>query len=128
MVQVARKVASYFSEASVIRLRSAWPVRSPFVPQVFIAMLEALLPSLETGAPVLSRSVVSPFGEGDIGTQLTAIQKAHPETSIGSYPRFDGNRFSTEIVIRSRDEAPAEAAEKAILAMIAEIAADKAAD
>lgn len=97
------------------------------VPQVFVAMLEALLPTLTTGTPVLSRSVASPFGEGDIGTQLTAIQKAHPETSIGSYPRFDGTRFSTEIVIRSREETTAEAAERDILAMIAEIATAKAA-
>ena len=97
------------------------------VPQVFIAMLEVLLPTLETGSPILSRSVASPFGEGDIGTQLTAIQKAHPETSIGSYPRLDGTRFSTEIVIRSREEATAAAAEKDILAMIGEIAAAKAA-
>lgn len=98
------------------------------VPQVFIAMLDALLPTLKTGVPLLSRSVVSPFGEGDIGTQLTAVQKAHPDTSIGSYPRFDGQRFSTEIVIRSREEAPAVAAEKDILSMISEIAASKAAD
>lgn len=97
------------------------------VPQVFVAMLDVLLPTLETGAPVLSRSVASPFGEGDIGSRLSAIQKAHPETSIGSYPRFDGNRFSTEIVIRSRDEAPAAAAERDVLAMIADIAAAKAA-
>ncbi|HVK90467.1 MAG TPA: competence/damage-inducible protein A [Mycoplana sp.] len=97
------------------------------VPQVFVAMLDALLPTLESGSPVLSRTVASPFGEGDIGTPLTAIQKAHPDTSIGSYPRFDGTRFSTEIVIRSREPGPAEAAEKDILAMIAEIAAAKAA-
>ena len=75
---------------------------------------------------MLSRAIVSPFGEGDIGSALGAIQKAHPETSIGSYPRFDGTRFSTEIVVRSREEVPAAAAEKDILAMIAEIAAAKA--
>ncbi|MCF3640074.1 competence/damage-inducible protein A [Rhizobium sp. TRM95111] len=97
------------------------------VPQVFVAMLEALMPDLPAGRPMLSRSVVSPFGEGDIGTALTAIQKAHPETSIGSYPRFDGNRFSTEIVIRSRESTPAEAAERDIMAMIADIAGTKAA-
>ncbi|QRM55302.1 competence/damage-inducible protein A [Sinorhizobium sp. BG8] len=97
------------------------------VPQVFTAMLETLVPTLAAGSPMLSRAVTSPFGEGDIGTQLAAIQKAHPETSIGSYPRFDGNRFSTEIVIRSREEAPAEAVERDVLAMIAEIAAAKSA-
>ena len=96
------------------------------VPQVFTAMLGEVVPTLQGGVPMLSRSVASPFGEGDIGTQLGEIQKAHPETSIGSYPRFSENRFSTEIVIRSREEAPAAAAERDILAMIAEIAAAKA--
>lgn len=97
------------------------------VPQVFTAMLSTVVPTLEGGVPMLSRSVASPFGEGDIGSALAAIQKNHPDTSIGSYPRFVENRFSTEIVIRSRDEAPAQAAERDILAMIAEIAAAKVA-
>ena len=97
------------------------------VPQVFTAMLGAVVPTLAGGQPMLSRSVASPFGEGDIGSPLADIQKRHPETSIGSYPRFSENRFSTEIVIRSRHEAPAEAAERDILAMIAEIAAAKSA-
>ena len=88
-------------------------------------MLDVLLPTLQTGVPVLSRSVASPFGEGEIGTRLTAIQNAHPDTSIGSYPQFDGTRFSTEIVIRSREPAAAEAAERDILAMIGEIATAK---
>ena len=96
------------------------------VPQVFTAMLEAVIPQLPGGRPMLSRAIVSPFGEGDIGSALSTIQKTHPETSIGSYPRFDGTRFSTEIVVRSREEAPAAAAEKDILAMIADIAAEKA--
>jgi molybdopterin-biosynthesis enzyme MoeA-like protein len=97
------------------------------VPQVFTAMLGTVVPQLAGGKPMLSRSVASPFGEGDIGSALAAIQKNHPDTSIGSYPRFSENQFSTEIVIRSREEAPAEAAERDIMAMIAEIAAAKAA-
>jgi molybdenum cofactor synthesis domain-containing protein len=96
------------------------------VPQVFTAMLSTIAPTLEGGVSMLSRSVASPFGEGDIGSPLADIQKRHPETSIGSYPRFQENRFSTEIVIRSREDAPAEAAERDIIAMIAEIAAAKA--
>ncbi|AUX76340.1 MULTISPECIES: competence/damage-inducible protein A [Sinorhizobium] len=88
------------------------------VPQVFQAMLDSLLPSLPTGTPVLSRTVRSPFGEGDIGTLLTEVQKHHPETSIGSYPKFDGKSFSTDIVIRGRDESAIAAAEADVAAMI----------
>lgn len=96
------------------------------VPQVFQAMLDALLPDLQTGAPIKSRSVLSPFGEGDIGGPLSEVQKAHPATSIGSYPKFDGKSFSTDLVIRARDEAVLDAAEADVRAMIDRIAALKA--
>jgi molybdopterin-biosynthesis enzyme MoeA-like protein len=96
------------------------------VPQVFQAMINNVLPTLRTGAVMLSRSVTSPFGEGDIGTALAAVQKAHPETSIGSYPRFDGKAFTTELVIRARSEDVLDAAEQAVKDMLALIRADRA--
>ncbi len=95
------------------------------VPQVFIAMLDAIIPTLETGSRMLSRSVVSPYGEGDTGGPLADVQKAHPATSIGSYPKFDGRNFSTEIVIRAREEASIAVAETAVIAMLAAIGASK---
>ena len=88
------------------------------VPQVFQAMLDALLPTLKAGTPVQSRTVRSPYGEGVIGGPLTQVQKNHPETSIGSYPKFGGKSFSTDIVIRARDEALLAAAEAEVTAMI----------
>jgi molybdenum cofactor synthesis domain-containing protein len=94
------------------------------VPQVFQAMVDNVLPTLRSGSKMLSRAISCPYGEGDIGTLLSDIQKAHPETSIGSYPRFDGKKFSTELVVRARAEAPLEAAAEAVSAMIAQL--DKA--
>jgi molybdopterin-biosynthesis enzyme MoeA-like protein len=91
------------------------------VPQVFQAMLDNILPRLRVGKKMLSGSVSCPYGEGDIGTLLADIQKAHPDTSIGSYPRFDGRKFSTEIVVRARDTAAVEAAVADVSAMIAEL-------
>ena len=95
------------------------------VPQVFQAMLDNVLPTLRTGAKVMSQAVRSPYGEGDIGTPLTAVQKAHPETSIGSYPKYDGQRFSTEIVVRARDAGVLKAATEAVAAMIETIGQEK---
>jgi len=95
------------------------------VPQVFQAMLDNVMPTLRTGAKVMSQSVRSPYGEGDIGTPLTAIQKAHPETSIGSYPKYDGQRFSTEIVVRARDATVLKAAADAVATMIETIGQEK---
>jgi molybdenum cofactor synthesis domain-containing protein len=89
------------------------------VPQVFQAMVDNVLPTLRSGSKMLSRSVACPYGEGDIGTLLAEIQKAHPATSIGSYPRFDGKKFSTEIVVRARDAAPLDAAAEAVAGMVA---------
>ncbi|QLF70253.1 competence/damage-inducible protein A [Peteryoungia desertarenae] len=95
------------------------------VPQVFQAMISHVVGLLPTGAQVITRSITCPFGEGDIGTMLAAIQKAHPETSIGSYPHFDGTRFSTELLVRSRDLQAVSLAAEAVEAMVAELAAEK---
>jgi len=72
------------------------------VPAVFQAMVANVLPTLQGGAEVLSRAIECPFGEGTIGDPLGEIQTAHPQTSIGSYPKFDGKTYSTQIVVRGR--------------------------
>ena len=93
------------------------------VPQVFEAMLDAVLPQLAHGSRMLSRSIACPFGEGDIGTPLAKIQKEHPLTSIGSYPKFSGETFHTELVVRARDEAALDAAAAAVAAMVEDLRA-----
>lgn len=95
------------------------------VPQVFQAMVAHVIAALPAGQRVLSRSIACPFGEGDIGTALGAIQKAHPLTSIGSYPHFDGTRFSTELIVRARDQAVVDAAAADVEAMIEAIRSEK---
>lgn len=96
------------------------------VPQVFQAMLDNVVPTLQVGTKMMSQSVRSPYGEGDIGTPLSEVQKAHPQTSIGSYPKYDGQRFSTEIVVRARDAELLAAATRDVTAMIENIAKAKA--
>ena len=88
------------------------------VPSIFEAMLDKVGPTLAGGSVLLSRTVHCPFGEGEYGVALGEIQNAHPDTAIGSYPRFDGKSYSTQIVIRGRDEAVVLAAEKAVQAMV----------
>mgnify|MGYP001370483371 CR=1 FL=1 len=95
------------------------------VPSVFQAMLDAVLPTLPTGAKVVSRTIPSPFPEGEIGGPLTEVARAHADVNIGSYPRYDGQRFTTEIVVRGRDPEAVEAAQMAVKAMIADIAASR---
>ena len=93
------------------------------VPNVFQAMLDVLLPTLPAGVPLTSKAIPCPFGEGDIGDPLRAIAKRHDGVSIGSYPRFAEGRYSTEIIIRSRDEAAIEAAAIEVEAMLGSLAA-----
>jgi molybdenum cofactor synthesis domain-containing protein len=96
------------------------------VPSIFQAMLDNVLPTLRTGTRMLSRTIPCPFGEGMIGSALRAVQAAHPETVIGSYPKFDGKNYSTDLVVRARSEAVLNSAADAVAAMVAEIAAAQA--
>jgi molybdenum cofactor synthesis domain-containing protein len=88
------------------------------VPSVFQAMLDNVVPTLRTGAKLLSVSVPSPLPEGTIGGPLGDIQKAHSETIIGSYPKYVDGRFWTELVIRSRSEDALKAAKAAVEEML----------
>jgi molybdenum cofactor synthesis domain-containing protein len=74
------------------------------IPQIMQAMLEFVTPQLKTGAKMLSETVRADCREGDIGTELGAIAKAHPEVVIGSYPFLDENRAANaHVVMRSRE-------------------------
>lgn len=73
------------------------------VPSIMQAMMDALAPTLRTGRKMLSETVPTTLAEGLIAAGLQAIQKAHPDAMIGSYPYFDGTRHATNVVVRSRD-------------------------
>jgi molybdopterin-biosynthesis enzyme MoeA-like protein len=92
------------------------------VPSIMQAMLDEVAPTLKTGARMLSESVRADLREGDIGTELGSIAKAHPEVTIGSYPFFDEQRGpNTNVVIRARDAGKLEAAKGAVEEMLARI-------
>ncbi|NJO53521.1 MAG: competence/damage-inducible protein A [Bacteroidales bacterium] len=89
------------------------------VPAIMQAMLEEVVPKLKTGARMLSESVRADLREGDIGTELAIVAKAHPEVMIGSYPFHDGEgRPNTNLVVRARDEGKLAAAKAAVEAML----------
>jgi molybdenum cofactor synthesis domain-containing protein len=89
------------------------------VPAIFQAMLDNVVPTLKTGTKLLSAMVHCPYGEGTIGGPLTEVQKAHPDTIIGSYPKYQDGKFWTELVIRARDPQALEAGRAAVEAMLA---------
>ncbi len=92
------------------------------VPKVFEAMLNNVVPTLQTGQKLLSRSVPCTHGEGVIGTPLGIIQKDNPDISIGSYPRFgDDGSFSTEIIVRGLNIEDVDKAADDIVQMLANL-------
>jgi molybdenum cofactor synthesis domain-containing protein len=74
------------------------------VPAIMQAMMDAVAPTLKTGKKMLSETVAANMPESRIAERLATIQDAHPQTLIGSYPRATDGKFTTQIVIRSRDE------------------------
>jgi molybdenum cofactor synthesis domain-containing protein len=97
------------------------------IPSVMQAMLEDVTPRLKTGARMLSQTVRADCREGDIGTELGAIAKLHPDVAIGSYPFMDeNNAANTHVVIRSRDAQKLAAARAAVEAMLTQVKAELA--
>jgi molybdenum cofactor synthesis domain-containing protein len=99
------------------------------IPSVMNAMLDEVAPKLKTGVKMLSESVRADAREGDVGTELGAIAKAHPDTIIGSYPFIDDKGGpNTNLVIRSRDAGKLAAAKAAVEAMLVAVKAKMASE
>ncbi|KQZ99675.1 molybdenum cofactor biosynthesis protein [Mesorhizobium sp. Root157] len=92
------------------------------VPSIFQAMLDNVVPTLKTGTKMLSATVPCPHGEGLIGGPLGDIQKRHPDTIIGSYPKFGEGKFWTELVVRARSQESLDAARSEVETMVASFA------
>jgi molybdenum cofactor synthesis domain-containing protein len=89
------------------------------VPSIMQAMLDEVAPKLKTGTKLVSETIRADAKEGDVGTELGAVAKLHPDTIIGSYPFFDEKLGpNTNIVVRSRDAAKLGAAKAAVEAML----------
>ena len=94
------------------------------IPSVMQAMLDEVASKLKTGAKLLSETIRADAKEGDVGTELGAIAKAHPETIIGSYPFLDEKMGpNTNIVVRSRDADKLAQARAAVEAMLVNVKA-----
>ncbi len=75
------------------------------VPSIFQAMVASVLPTLNGGAPLLSRSLRVVRGEGDIAGPLGVFAAANPALSVGSYPFQENGVYGANLVVRGADEA-----------------------
>ena len=80
------------------------------------AMMDAIVPQLTRGAPVLSRTIAFQGGEGDIAKPLKDVQDQFADVTIGSYPFESPQGFATNLVLRTRDAARLAAATEAVKA------------
>lgn len=93
------------------------------VPSIMRVMLEDASRYLPRGIPVRSRSIKVLFPEGEIADLLRRHQAEYPAVVMGSYPqRSEDGRLSTELVLRSADEAMLEAAAGALAAKLSALA------
>ena len=84
MPRGAEHIANPISAAPGFRIGNVHVMAG--VPAIFQAMLDNVIPTLTTGAKLLSATVHCPLGEGVIGGAPAAGPKAPPPTSLGSYP------------------------------------------
>lgn len=74
------------------------------VPKIMQAMLEGVLPTLEGGAVLHSRSVSADIPESVIAEELAAIEAKYAGITVGSYPRFSPQQKPhTTVVVRGAD-------------------------
>ena len=82
------------------------------VPHITAGMLDALTGTLEGGRPVVSKTIGGWVAESEVADLLHAAEKRwaeRGEVTIGSYPFFRDGRVGANFVVRSPDEALADA-------------------
>lgn len=89
------------------------------VPAIMESMLASATATLETGAKVLSASLVVAHAEGEIAELLAAHQAEWPAVAMGSYPAFKDQQYATDLVLRSTDAAALTAARGGLMRKLA---------
>ncbi len=88
------------------------------IPHVMQAMLDSVLPNLQGGQPIKSRSISCVIGESIIAKEMGEIAAKYPTIDIGSYPYFRIGGYGLSLVIRGVDEAAMDAAQRDLCLLI----------
>ncbi len=75
------------------------------VPRIFQAMADSILTNLDSGDPIISRTITISKPEGTIAEKLAEIASSFPEVSIGSYPFNINGDLGTNLVVMHEDTA-----------------------
>ncbi|MGI9450893.1 MAG: competence/damage-inducible protein A [Geminicoccaceae bacterium] len=87
------------------------------VPKIMQAMLENIIPTLEGGDKLLSRSITVFLPEGELAEPLGELQHRYDGLEIGSYPFFGSQGPGSTIVFRGTDQAAIDKAAADLLAL-----------
>jgi len=94
------------------------------VPMIMRAMLDAIEPLLQRGAVVHAATVQTKVPEGRLAAGLEAVQKAHRDVAIGSYPFYREDGSGVQLVARGRDAVEVETVAREIEAMLQGLGAE----
>ena len=75
------------------------------VPRIFQAMADSILTNLDSGDPIISKTITISKPEGTIAEKLAEIASSFPEVSIGSYPFNTNGHLGTNLVVMHEDAA-----------------------
>ncbi|RED16111.1 competence/damage-inducible protein A [Parasphingopyxis lamellibrachiae] len=90
------------------------------IPAIAAQMMDALTGQLEGGDPVISETIGCWTAESEVADILGAVENAHPECQIGSYPFFREGRVGANFVVRSTDAAQLATCVAALTAALAD--------
>lgn len=71
------------------------------IPHIAEQMMDALTGQLEGGEPLQSETIGCWTAESEVADILSAVELAHPDCQIGSYPFFREGRVGANFVVRS---------------------------
>lgn len=71
------------------------------IPRIMRAMLDAILPQLPQGQPIMELTYTAFTSEGKISFGFEAIQQKYPNVDLGSYPFLHEGRAAVSLVARS---------------------------
>jgi molybdopterin-biosynthesis enzyme MoeA-like protein len=90
------------------------------VPHITAGMLDALTGKLEGGRPLVSVTVGAFAPESEVAQMLRDAEASTEGIAIGSYPFFKEGRVGSNFVVRSEDEALAQAVAEQLAVKLAE--------
>ncbi len=88
------------------------------VPSIMQAMLDTILPTLQGGPPILSRTIGCSIPESKVAQGLGDLAAHYPDLDIGSYPYFKPGGYGLSLVIRGSDVPRLEAATNELIALV----------